>query len=119
MIEEGVKNPEYEINGAIADRKGIEGINGIKASFRSALEQGCSIVVIDLDMHLYNKRISFTKLASNLKGRHKDFISSNIEKCFIVRHDKVALIESDCFLSENERDIKDAIFSILLKKIKE
>ena len=40
VLIHGVKNPEYEINGLIADRKGIRSENGVTAAFVAAKAQG-------------------------------------------------------------------------------
>ena len=48
-LEKGIKNPEYEIDGLLADRKGILSEKGIKWGFISAKRQGCKAIVIDLD----------------------------------------------------------------------
>ena len=58
VLEHGVKNPEYMINGLIADRKGIESPKGIQSGFKKAIKQGCQVVVIDLDMHMKDKKIA-------------------------------------------------------------
>ena len=53
----GHKNPEYTIDGKLGDRKGIMGEKGITAGFKSAKKQGCKIVVIDLDEHIFLRAI--------------------------------------------------------------
>ena len=80
----GIKNPEYLINGLIGDRKGIRSINGISAGFNKAIKQGCEAVVIDLDMHMGNKRVNFSELASKLNWRNLDFSSGRIKECYII-----------------------------------
>jgi len=43
VLEYGVKNPEYIINGLIADRKGIMSEKGISAAFNKGIKQGCKV----------------------------------------------------------------------------
>lgn len=88
--EEFKKNPEYLINGVLADRKGIEGHNGVTAGFRRALEQGCKIVVLDLDMH--RPRYNRVKLAQNILWRQEDFKAGRIESCYIIKNGKAVMI---------------------------
>ena len=52
LIADGHKNPEYTINGLIADRKGIMSEKGVMSAFRKDIEQGCDVVAIDLDMSM-------------------------------------------------------------------
>lgn len=110
IFEHGVKNPEYEINGLIADRKGIEGENGIASAFNKAKKQGCSAVVIDLDMRMSNKRIKWTQIASKIFNRKIDFQEGLIKECYVVYKDNVVVIDS----THGDRE---AIYSVL-KKIK-
>ena len=82
--ERDVKNPEYLINGMMADRKGIAGYKGVRNSFQSAMEQGAVIVVIDLDKHLSQVPLKTRELSRRIFWRYSDFISSRIEQCYIV-----------------------------------
>ncbi|TWP23516.1 hypothetical protein ETU10_07270 [Apibacter muscae] len=47
-----ISNPEYEINGKIAERKAPKGFN-LKNIFRKANKQGCEMVVVDMVDHPY------------------------------------------------------------------
>lgn len=94
IIEANVKNPEYVINGLIADRKGIESEKGIIAGFRKAIKQNCSVVVIDLDMHMSNQPLRTIKLAQYIDGRKRDFISGIIKECYVVFKGKAVKITS-------------------------
>lgn len=84
ILGHGIKNPEYLINGLIGDRKGIRSINGVSAGFNKAIKQGCEVVVIDLDIHMYGKRINLSDLASKLNWRNLDFISGRIKECYVI-----------------------------------
>jgi hypothetical protein len=78
----GHKNPEYTIDGQLGDRKGIMGEKGVTAGFKSAKKQGCKIVVIDLDEHIYQVR-SFA-LSKYISRRKADFLSGMITACYVV-----------------------------------
>lgn len=58
VFEYGVKNPEFLINGKIADRKGIMTEEGISAAFNKALKQGCKA---DLDEHMSGRQLQTNK----------------------------------------------------------
>lgn len=94
IIVEGVKNPEYTINGLIADRKGIESEQGIKSGFQKALKQGCQAVVIDLDMHMGDKPLRTIKLAQYIDGRKRDFQQGIIKECYVIYHGRAVRIAS-------------------------
>ena len=81
---DGKKNPEYRINGLIADRKSIKSENGVANGFKKAKEQGCQCVVIDLTKELSTKRIKWKNLALNITNRSKDFQEKTILKCYVV-----------------------------------
>ena len=91
--EYGIKNPEYVINGLIADRKGIIGEKGIKWGFISAIDQGCSAVVIDLDDNMGDKQLRTWELAKFISWRYRDFQSSTIVKCYVVYHGRAVAID--------------------------
>jgi hypothetical protein len=95
------KNPEYTINGLIADRKGIKSLNGISNGFTKAKKQGCSAVVIDLDMNMKNSKFSFKQLASKIKWRQNDFELGIIEECYVIFNGKAARISLEHISSEN------------------
>lgn len=63
----GYKNPEYTINGQLGDRKGIMGEKGVTAGFKSAKKQGCKIVVIDLDEHIFRCAPSNSRSTSHVE----------------------------------------------------
>ena len=91
----GLKNPEYNINGEIADRKAIKGPNGITSGFRKGIAQGCSIIVVDLDTSYKPQNLCATDLAGKLVGRHKDFENSIITKCYLTYKGKAVCIYPD------------------------
>ena len=81
-MEFSQKNPEYTIDGHLGDRKGIMSEKGVTAGFKSAKKQGCKIVVIDLDEHIWQVR-SF-QLSKYIARRKADFSKGLIEACYIV-----------------------------------
>ena len=94
------KNPEYEINGLIADRKGIMSEKGISDGFRVAKEQGCSVVVIDLNMRMANKTLRPKDLARYIDWRKTDFESDSIIECYVIYRGKAVKIDK----THNTRD---------------
>lgn len=78
----GHKNPEYTIAGQLGDRKGIMGEKGVTAGFKTAKKQGCKIVVIDLDEHIFQVR-SF-ELSKYISPRKADFMNGMIIACYVV-----------------------------------
>lgn len=93
VIEENVKNPEYSINGLIADRKGVESEKGITAGFKKAIKQGCQAVVIDFDMNMKQQLLKTNKAAQYLDGRKKDFERGVIKICYMIHKDRAIKIE--------------------------
>ena len=112
-----VKNPEYLINGLIADRKGILSPNGVASGFNKAIKQGCSAVVIDLDMHPENfKELQTKKMASAINNRHMDFENGTIQECYVVFNGRAVRITANHFVSD-AKQTKENI-KIELDKIK-
>ena len=106
ILEKGLKNPEYKINDFVADRKGIESPKGIQSAFKKAIKQGCKAIVIDLDMHLQNRRLNISELAKYLSWRSSDFEKGLIKECYVIYHDNAIRITS-------EHNDKEAIKTIL------
>ncbi len=68
-ISFGHKNPEYTIDQKLGDRKGIMSEKGVTAGFKSAKKQGCKVVVIDLDEHIWQVRpFELSKYIARRKG---------------------------------------------------
>ena len=115
VYEAGVKNPEYLINDNITDRKGIESPNGVASGFNKAIKQGCSVVVLDLDMHPDKfKKLPSIKLASAINNRHLDFENGIISECYVIYNGKAVKITTD-FFSRNTRQTKERIRAELEK----
>lgn len=108
VLARGHKNPEYEIDGLIADRKGIESENGIASAFKKAIRQGCEAVVIDLDMNM--RRMNARRLAGHIWWRHKDFEDGRVKACYVVFGGKAVRIDGR--LDSKEKIIEE------LQKIK-
>ena len=115
ILKHNVSNPEYLINGLVADRKGIESEKGIASGFNKAMKQGCKIVVVDLDMHPEKFPILRTrKLSSEINNRHADFEEGKIKECYVIFKGKAVRIGADVFLEKQKRPQKQ-ICSILEK----
>ena len=108
VILYAVKNPEYIINGLIADRKGIRSINGVSDAFAKAKKQGCQIVVIDLDMNMLGKKVNLSELAKKINWRSDDFITETIKECYIIHNSMAVRIGK-------EHSTKEALLSELQK----
>ena len=93
VMELGRKNPEYLINGEIGDRKGIQSERGISDAFKRAVAQGCSIVVLDLDMNMSKRLLNPNQIAKYLAWR-PDFKDEQIHTCYVVYHGKVVSINA-------------------------
>jgi len=85
LIGKNLKNPEYEINGQIADAKRIKKYSGINNGFASAIKQGAKIVVIDFDKHFLPDRIlDAEKIAGRILWRKENFTMGAIVECILV-----------------------------------
>ena len=115
VLSHGVSNPEYEFNEEmIGDRKGIESCNGVKDAFGKAKKQGCSIVVLDLDMHpKYFKTMPSKKLAKALNNRVADFRDGSICQCYVIFNKRAVRIDKIQYESENKAKRAEAINAIL------
>lgn len=92
VLEEGRKNPEYTIDGKTADRKGIESEKGIASAFNKAIKQGCSAVVIDLDMHMKERILKVRDLARYIDWRRSDFENGTVKACYVIYRGKAVQI---------------------------
>ena len=100
----GHKNPEYTIDGQLGDRKGIMGEKGVTAGFKSAKKQGCKIVVIDLDEHIFQVR-SF-ELSKYISRRKADFVSGMIAACYVVFDGEAVVVNASV---QTRQEIMSAI----------
>lgn len=74
------KNPEYKINGKIADRKAPKNIN-TKNLFRKAQKQGCEIVVLNIN----NSQANEQEILKDLQSRFRfDTNFFNIKEVIII-----------------------------------
>ena len=109
ILEYNKPNPEYEIDGLIADRKGIENPQGITAGFKKAIKQGCQVVVIDLDKHPNKfKFLPTFKMASAINNRYRDFQNDTILECYVVYNNKAIRISKE-FFSDDKQATKELI----------
>lgn len=103
--KKGIKNPEFEVNGVIADAKRVRSYKGIADGFRTAKEQGAKIVIIDFDKHLKGSSIPIRKVASNLSHREQDFKDQSIVKAYVVHNGHT--VEVDKNLIGNRAKLED------------
>jgi len=89
MFIQGVKMPEYKVDGKIADRKSPSKIS-FKNVLKSANAQNCEVVVIDLTDYPYDFEFAKNRIALSFK-EVKSY--SNIKKVIIVNKDKTKLFE--------------------------
>jgi hypothetical protein len=112
----GVKNPEYEINGLIADAKRINHFSGVTAGFAKAKKQGSEAIIIDLhNIKSKGHKLNIPELASGIVNRAEDFRSGNIKECYVVWGDKCTKIEANMFNGYDKKDRYDYITRV--KKI--
>jgi len=105
-FSDGRKNPEYTIDGLIADRKGIKGSTGITNGFRNGLKQGCRAIVFDLNEYMSAQPLPANLIALKLQGREADFREGKIERCYIVYKNNVFLItKQDFSFGEKEKTV--------------
>ena len=115
LLTIGHKNPEYTINGKLGDRKGVESENGIKSAFRKAKQQGCQVVVLDVDIQL-SETISKSKImVPGLFGRHDDFTQGALDECYVVHNSKAVVIKSNTFAAPDKESIKQLINEVIEK----
>ena len=100
----GHKNPEYTIDGQLGDRKGIMGEKGVTSGFKTAKNQGCKIVVIDLDEHILQVR-SF-ELSKYISRRKADFVSGMITACYVVYNGEAVVVNASL---QTRREIMSTI----------
>lgn len=97
---DGIKNPEYTINGLIADRKGIHSEAGIANGFKKAKVQGCQCVVIDTDFAM--KNVYMRELITNLYWRKQDFDKNIIVNCYVIHNGMAVKLDKRDFENGKE-----------------
>lgn len=95
----GIKNPEYEINSFIGDRKAILSEKGVSSAFKKGIKQGCEIIVLDLDARF--KKLNINKLATHLNWRHSDFEQGIIRQCYVIFNGKAVMIDKTTIEKES------------------
>ncbi len=91
-VRDGRKNPEYEINGMIADAKRVKKEKGIPDAFRKSIEQGCEVVIIDFDKNFKGKPIYYPEISKRIDWRKDDFESGLIKECYVIHNGKALRI---------------------------
>ena len=103
-LELGHKNPEYIIDSKLGDRKGIMSEKGITAGFKSAKKQGCKIVVIDLDEHIWQVRPF--ELSKYIARRKPDFFNGLMDACYVVFNGEAVVVNA---MNQSRREIESII----------
>ena len=103
-FELGHSNPEYTIDSRLGDRKGIMSEKGVTAGFKSAKKQGCKIVVIDLDEHIWKVRPF--ELSKYIARRKADFVKGMMEACYIVFNGEAVVVNAN---EQTRREIEFVI----------
>ncbi len=115
------KNPEFLIDGMIADAKRLQSSIGISNGFTSALKQGCEVVVFDFD---YNKsKIDINIVARGIVNRWMNFKDKTFNCCYIQHNGEIIKINGSLFDNYNnekeERFLQiDRIEEIIKKAMK-
>jgi hypothetical protein len=103
-ISFGHKNPEYIIDHQLGDRKGIMSEKGVTAGFKSAKKQGCKVVVIDLDEHIWQVRPF--ELSKYIARRRADFVNGLMEACYVVFNGEAVVVNAK---EQTRREIETII----------
>ena len=103
-ISFGHKNPEYMIDQKLGDRKGIMSEKGVTAGFKSAKKQGCKVVVIDLDEHIWQVRPF--ELSKYIARRRADFVNGMMEACYVVYNGEAVVVNA---MNQTRREIESII----------
>jgi hypothetical protein len=103
-ISFGHKNPEYIIDHQLGDRKGIMSEKGVTAGFKSAKKQGCKVVVIDLDEHIWQVRPF--ELSKYIARRRADFVNGLMEACYVVFNGEAVIVNAK---EQTRREIETII----------
>lgn len=115
ILKDYKKNPEYEINGLTADRKGIKGEDGVSSGFSKGIKQTCRIIVLDLDANMSDKSMRYNSLAKNLSFRYADFKNDTIVGCYVIYHGKSVLIDKSHFSAKDRWGNQELIRNELKK----
>lgn len=77
-----VKSPDYKIDGKIADRKGIQGVE-VNNALSKAAKQNAEIVILDL----FEKPIDVDQVKIKLKNVLKNDVHTSIKEIWIIKTD--------------------------------
>ena len=97
-VVKGHKNPEYEINGKIADRKEVSSYTSIKSNLETAKKQGNHSIVYDITNFKDWKANEITK---NLKGKIMNFKDKDwLHEIYFVNGNKAISFTKDELLDD-------------------
>lgn len=120
FFQPGVKNPEYEVNGLIADAKRINKFSGVSDGFNKAKKQNSKVLILDLhNIESKGLKIDIAKLASGIVNRNADFHDGTIKECYVVWGDKCVKIDGEMFREYDHHNkgiytgrIKDMLYDL-------
>ncbi len=106
VTEVGVKNPEYLINGMLADAKRVHSEKGITNGFVKAIKQNCEVIIIDFDKYMVDKKINLNKITKYIDWRKSDFENGLIKECYVVLNNRAVMLSK---LQNNRNKIKSIL----------
>ena len=77
---------------------------GVTAGFKSAKKQGCKVVVIDLDEHIWQVRPF--ELSKYISRRKADFVNGLMEACYVVFKGEAVVVNAK---EQSRREIESVI----------
>lgn len=103
-IVKGHKNPEYEINGKIADRKEVSSYTSIRSNLDTARKQGNQSIVYDITNF---KNWNAYEITKNLKGKIMNFKNKNwLHDIYLVNGNKAISFTKDELLNDFDKVFK-------------
>lgn len=98
------KNPEYEINGKLADRKEVSSYTSIKSNLDTARKQGNQTIVYDITKFQNWNAYEITK---NLKGKILNFKDKNwLHEIYFVNGNKAISFTKDELMNDFDKVFK-------------
>lgn len=103
-IVKGHKNPEYEINGKIADRKEVSSYTSIRSNLDTARKQGNQSIVYDITNF---KNWNSYKITKNLKGKILNFKNKNwLHEIYFINGNKAIYFTKDELMNDFDKVFK-------------
>lgn len=112
----------------LVDRKGIHSEDGVADGFKKAIQQGCGVVVIDLNTNFKkddkyknkSKDVNIKRLKEKIYGRYRDFLNGSIVECIVVLEENAVRIDKSFFVGlsdiQSKNKIEDELNKLARKK---